>query len=51
MELKEFVLEIAKGVEARLEGVRAIPTDSMKNNGIIQSGLTLRMKDESEILN
>ena len=47
MELKEFVLEIAKGVEARLEGVRAIPTESMKNNGIIQSGLTLRMKDES----
>lgn len=27
MELKEFVMEIAKGIEARLEGVKVTPTE------------------------
>ena len=35
MELKEFVMEIAKGIEARLEGVKVTPTETMKNNGVI----------------
>ena len=46
MELKEFVMEIAKGIEARLEGVKVTPTETMKNNGVIQNGVLFRKNDE-----
>ena len=46
MELKEFVMEIAKGIEARLEGVKVTPTETMKNNGVIQNGVSFRKDDE-----
>lgn len=45
MKLKEFVTEVAKELEQQLEGVKAIPTNSMKNNGVIQHGVLLRMND------
>ena len=46
MELKEFVMEIAKGIEARLEGDKVTPTETMKNNGVIQNGVSFRKNDE-----
>jgi len=46
MKLKEFVTEVAKELEQQLEGIEAIPTDKVKNNGVIQHGVLLRMNDE-----
>ena len=46
MELKEFVMEIAKGIETRLENVKVIPTETLKNNGVVQHGVAIRMDEE-----
>lgn len=46
MEMKEFLQEVAKQIEERLDGVKAIPTESMKYNGVIQNGVAIRMNDQ-----
>lgn len=46
MRIKEFTEQIAKGIEASIAGVTATPTQTWKNNGVIQHGITFRKNDE-----
>lgn len=46
MRIKEFTEEIVKGIEERIAGLKAIPTETWRNNGIIQHGITFRKNNE-----
>lgn len=47
MRIKEFTEEIVKGIEDRIAGVKAIPTETWRNNGVTQHGITFRKNDET----
>ena len=46
MRIKEFTEQIAKGIEASIAGVTATPTETWRNNGVTQHGITFRKNDE-----
>ena len=46
MRIKEFTEQIAKGIEASIDGVTATPTETWRNNGVTQHGITFRKNDE-----
>ncbi len=47
MSIKKFIEELAEALEVRNEGLRVVPTEMQKNNGIVQNGLSFYRKDET----
>lgn len=47
MSIKKFIEELAEALEVRSEGLRVVPTEMQKNNGIVQNGLSFYRKDET----
>lgn len=47
MSIKKFIEEIAEALEVRNEGLRVVPTEMQKNNGVVQNGLSFYRKDET----
>lgn len=47
MSIKKFIEELAEALEVRNEGLRVVPTEMQKNNGVVQNGLSFYRKDET----
>ena len=47
MSIKKFIEELAEALEARKEGLRVVPTEMRKNNGIVQNGVSFYRKNEN----
>lgn len=47
MRIEEFTEQIVKGIEVSIAGLTATPTETWRNNGVIQHGIIFRKDDET----